>query len=140
MSSLYEGPVPPLGRRSISPDATAPDGSEIRLLATSDNGATKSSLVEVALDAGQLHARFSIARWKRSGTCWKGPAKFGAARLMGDQQPFLPQTCGPVILWSYPLAGPSSSKPALKARCGFYATPPRLGQVSMKPCLSSTEG
>ena len=54
MSSLYEGPVLPVGRRSISPDATAPDGSEIRLLATSDNGATKSSLVEVTLDAGQV--------------------------------------------------------------------------------------
>ena len=54
MSSPYEGTVPPLGRRSISPDATAPDGSEIRLLVTMVNGATKSSLVEVVLNSGQV--------------------------------------------------------------------------------------
>ena len=54
MRSPYEGTVPPLGRRSISPDATAPDGSEIRLLVPTVNGATKSSLVAVALDAGQV--------------------------------------------------------------------------------------
>ncbi|MEC9445666.1 MAG: hypothetical protein VYC59_02675, partial [Chloroflexota bacterium] len=54
MSSPYEGTVPPLGRRSISPDATAPDGSEIRLLVTTVNGATKSSLVEVVLNPGQV--------------------------------------------------------------------------------------
>jgi mannose-6-phosphate isomerase-like protein (cupin superfamily) len=54
MSPPYEGAVPPLGRRSISPDAIAPDGSEIRLLVTTVNGATKSSLVEVVLNSGQV--------------------------------------------------------------------------------------
>ena len=54
MNSPYDGNVPPLGRRSISPDAIAPDGSEIRLLVTTVNGATKSSLVEVVLNSGQV--------------------------------------------------------------------------------------
>ena len=46
--------VPPLGRRSEQPDVTAPDGSEIRLLAGGGNGATKSSLVEVCLPAREV--------------------------------------------------------------------------------------
>ncbi|SVB05252.1 uncharacterized protein METZ01_LOCUS158106, partial [marine metagenome] len=32
MTQENSPPVPPLGRRSQQPDATAPDGSEIRLL------------------------------------------------------------------------------------------------------------
>ena len=40
---------PPAGRASAEPDATAPDGSEIRLLATDAHGATRASLCEVRL-------------------------------------------------------------------------------------------
>ena len=47
-------PLPPLSRRAEHPDATAPDGSEIRLLADGRNAATKSSMVEVTLPAGQI--------------------------------------------------------------------------------------
>ena len=47
-------PVPPLGRRSQQPDATAPDGSEIRLLIDGRHQATKASLCEVTLPAGQV--------------------------------------------------------------------------------------
>jgi len=49
-----DGPVPSPGRRNATPDVIAPDGSEIRLLATSEHGATKSSLVEVTLESGQV--------------------------------------------------------------------------------------
>lgn len=45
---------PPLGRRGAAPDAAAPDGSEIRLLADGRQGAARSSLVEVTLAAGQV--------------------------------------------------------------------------------------
>jgi len=44
--------VPPSGRASDVPDAIAPDGSEIRLLAIGTHGATRASLCEVRLRAG----------------------------------------------------------------------------------------
>lgn len=46
--------VPPLGCRGLEPDATAPDGSEIRLLLDERHHAQKASMVEVALAAGQV--------------------------------------------------------------------------------------
>ena len=49
-----EAPLLPLSCRSKQPDVFAPDGSEIRLLADVQNGASKSTLVEVALPAGQV--------------------------------------------------------------------------------------
>ncbi|MDA0263354.1 MAG: cupin domain-containing protein [Chloroflexi bacterium] len=53
MTAPNSSPIPPLGRRSPTPNAIAPDGSEIRLLVDTGQGATKSSLVEVTLPAGQ---------------------------------------------------------------------------------------
>ena len=47
-------PLPPSSRRAAQPDAIAPDGSEIRLLADQRHAATKSSMVEVTLPAGQI--------------------------------------------------------------------------------------
>ncbi len=47
-------PLPTISRRAAQPDATAPDGSEIRLLADERQRATKSSMVEVTLPAGQV--------------------------------------------------------------------------------------
>ena len=47
-------PLPPPSRRAAQPDATAPDGSEIRLLADQRYAATKSSMVEVTLPTGQV--------------------------------------------------------------------------------------
>jgi mannose-6-phosphate isomerase-like protein (cupin superfamily) len=46
--------VPPLGRGGLEPDATAPDGSEIRLLLDERHHAHKASMVEVGLPAGQV--------------------------------------------------------------------------------------
>ena len=48
------GLAPPAGRRAERPDAYAPDGSEIRLLATTAQAATRASLCEVTLPAGQV--------------------------------------------------------------------------------------
>ena len=45
---------PPSGRASREPDTIAPDGSEIRLLATSAHGATRASLCEVRLQPGGI--------------------------------------------------------------------------------------
>jgi mannose-6-phosphate isomerase-like protein (cupin superfamily) len=44
----------PIGRAARAPDTLAPDGSEIRLLATSEHGATRASLCEVTLAAGAI--------------------------------------------------------------------------------------
>ena len=46
--------VPPPGRRNPEPDATAPDGSEIRLLLDERHLAKGASMVEVVLPAGQV--------------------------------------------------------------------------------------
>jgi mannose-6-phosphate isomerase-like protein (cupin superfamily) len=45
---------PPVGRRNDSPDTTAPDGSDIRLLVDGRQQATQASLVEVSLPAGSV--------------------------------------------------------------------------------------
>lgn len=52
--SESNAPLPPPSRRAAQPDAAAPDGSEIRLLADRRQAATKSSMVEVVLPAGQI--------------------------------------------------------------------------------------
>ncbi len=54
MSAPNRSPVPPLGHRSPLPDVTAPDGSEVRFLVGSRQGAEKSSLVEVTLGPGEV--------------------------------------------------------------------------------------
>ena len=45
---------PPIGRAATAPDALAPDGSEIRLLADARQGATRASLCEVRLAPGAI--------------------------------------------------------------------------------------
>ena len=45
---------PPVSRRSEMLDANAPDGSDIRLLVDGRHHATRASLVEVSLAAGQV--------------------------------------------------------------------------------------
>jgi mannose-6-phosphate isomerase-like protein (cupin superfamily) len=45
---------PPLGRAARELDTHAPDGSEVRLLATEIHGATRASLCEVRLRAGAV--------------------------------------------------------------------------------------
>ena len=48
------GTSPPIGHRTQEADATAPDGSEIRLLVDGRHSALKASLCEVTLPAGQV--------------------------------------------------------------------------------------
>ena len=54
MSHTDPQAIPPVGRRNEAPDATAPDGSEIRLLIASRHLAQRASLCEVTLPAGQV--------------------------------------------------------------------------------------
>ena len=46
--------IPPLGRRAAQPDVIAPDGSQIRLLIDQRHSASRASVVEVTLSAGQV--------------------------------------------------------------------------------------
>ena len=74
-------PVPPISSRSPGADATAPDGSEIRLLIDQRHQANRASMCEVTLGAGQV----SRPVWHRTveeiwyvlegqGRVWRCPA------------------------------------------------------------------
>jgi mannose-6-phosphate isomerase-like protein (cupin superfamily) len=54
MDQRYHEPPPPVGRRTPHADATAPDGSEVRLLVDRRHSAARASLCEVSLPAGQV--------------------------------------------------------------------------------------
>ena len=79
-------PLLPLSRRSDQPDVFAPDGSEIRLLADERHGASKSSMVEVVLPAGQVsrpvYHRTVEETWhilEGRGRVWRCPPDVDAA-------------------------------------------------------------
>ena len=54
MDQRSNDPPTPVGRRNPQADATAPDGSEVRLLVDHRHGAARASLCEVTLPAGQV--------------------------------------------------------------------------------------
>ena len=54
MSAISGNLVHPIGHSSPTPDVVAPDGSEVRYLVGVENGATKSSVVEVTLATGEV--------------------------------------------------------------------------------------
>ena len=54
MSQSDSQATPPVGHRNLTQDATAPDGSEIRLLIDGSHLAQRASLCEVTLPAGQV--------------------------------------------------------------------------------------
>ena len=51
---MAQPPLPPIARRAHDPDVTAPDGSAIRLLVDARHSATRASMVDVTLPAGQV--------------------------------------------------------------------------------------
>ena len=78
----------PLSRRSEEPDVHAPDGSEIRLLTDGRHGASKSSVVEVTLAAGQVsrpvYHRTVEETWyilEGQGWVWRCPPDADAASV-----------------------------------------------------------
>jgi mannose-6-phosphate isomerase-like protein (cupin superfamily) len=62
MTPQNHRPIPPLGHRAEHPDATAPDGSEIRFLIDHRHHAQGASVVEATLPPGQV----SRSVWHRS--------------------------------------------------------------------------
>lgn len=76
-------PLPP-GRAAAAPDTLAPDGSEIRLLATGREGARRASLCEVRLAAGAVsravrHREVEEIWYVLHGRGWVWRAPLGAA-------------------------------------------------------------
>ena len=127
--------VPPPNRRAAQPDATAPDGSEIRLLADGRRQATKSSMVEVTLPAGQVsrpvYHRTVEEIWyilEGEGQVWRCPPEVDAASV--PPQPVSP---GDALViptgWSFQFA--ASQDAPLRFLC--HTTPPWPGEDEALP-------
>ncbi len=126
-----DNPPPlPLSRRAGRPDATAPDGSEIRLLADGRHAASKSSLVEVTLPAGQIsrpvYHRTVEEIWyilEGNGQVWRSPPGAGAASA--PPQPVSP---GDALViptgWRFQFA----AGPGAPLRFLCHTTPPWPGE------------
>lgn len=127
---------PPLvGHRSETPDTTAPDGSDIRLLVDGRHHATRASLVEVSLAAGGV----SQPVWHRSveeiwyvlegeGQVWRCPPEAGPES--GDAVQVSPGDALAIPTgWRFQFsAGPGSP---LRFLC--YTSPPWPGEGEAVP-------
>ena len=124
----------PVGRRAERPDTFAPDGSEIRLLLGATEAASKGSLCEVTLGAGQIsrpvwHRRVEELWYvlEGSGSVWRCPADQEPAQAPpvevgpGDALTIPPQ-------WSFQFAaGPGG----LRFLC--FTSPPWPGEDEAQP-------
>ena len=129
------GRIPAPNRRSGHPDATAPDGSEIRLLADGRHASTKSSLVEVTLPAGQVsrpvYHRTVEEIWyilEGEGHVWRCPPDADPASVP-------PQAVSPgdalVIPTSWRFQFAASPNGSLRFLC--HTTPPWPGEGEAVP-------
>ena len=123
-------PPPPLGRRSERPDAIAPDGSEIRLLADGRHLVNNSSMVEVLLPAGQVsrpvYHRTVEETWyilEGQGRVWRCPPDAEAATVPAQNV-----SSGDALViptgWRFQFAAAPHS--ALRFLC--HTTPPWPGE------------
>ncbi len=127
--------VPQPNRRADRPDATAPDGSEIRLLADGRHAASRSSMVEVTLPAGQVsrpvHHRTVEEIWyilEGEGQVWRCPPNVAPAFISP-----LPVSPGDSLViptgWRFQFAaGPDGP---LRFLC--HTTPPWPGEDEAVP-------
>ena len=135
------GHIPVPSRRANQPDAIAPDGSEIRLLADGRQGAGKSSMVEVTLPAGQVsrpvYHRTVEEIWyilEGAGQVWRCPPEAASAGSEAAEGP-LPQAVSPgdaLVIptgWRFQFAaGPEGP---LRFLC--HTTPPWPGEDEAAP-------
>lgn len=123
---------PPVARVATAPDAVAPDGSEIRLLATAEHGATRASLCEVRLRPGArsrpVRHRSVEELWyviAGRGRVWRCPA--GAQSDPVDVAP------GDALViptgWSFQF----SAAPTSELRLLCHTTPPWPGPDEAEP-------
>ena len=122
--------VPGPGRRAEQADATAPDGSEIRLLADGRHSASRSSMVEVTLPAGQVsrpvYHRTVEEIWyilKGYGRVWRCPP--GADAASAPPQDVSPGDALVIpVGWRFQFAAASDAP--LRFLC--HTTPPWPGE------------
>ena len=132
---MGKSPPLPLSRRARPPDVTAPDGSEIRLLADGRHHARKSSMVEVTLPADQVsrpvYHRTVEEIWyilEGEGQVWRCPPGADAASI--PPQPVSP---GDALViptgWHFQFAAAPDG--SLRFLC--HTTPPWPGEDEAAP-------
>jgi len=87
--------TPPMGRRNEDPDATAPDGSEIRLLIDGSHLAQRASLCEVTLPAGQVSKPVRHQTVEEIWYVLEGRGRVWRSSLESGHQPQEAVTVGP---------------------------------------------
>ena len=135
MNQEPKAPNLPLARRNVDPDATAPDGSEIRWLIDDRHAARRASLVEVTLPAGQV----SKPVWYRtveeiwyilegSGQVWRCPPT-----SRPDSVPPVPVSPGDALTiptgWRFQF----SANPDAPLRFLCHTSPPWPGEDEAQP-------
>ena len=135
--------IPPLGHRSVNPDVTAPDGSEIRLLIDHRHSAVGASMVEVTLPAGQvsrpMYHRTVEEVWyllQGSGQVWRCPPGVAEPSLV----PPLPVEQGDALViptgWRFQFSADESSD--LRFLC--VTMPPWPGDQEAQPAYTGALG
>ena len=126
---------PPPNRRADRPDATAPDGSEIRLLIDERHAADRSSMVEVTLLAGQVsrpvYHRTVEEIWyilEGEGQVWRCPLDADAASV-----PPQPVSHGDALVISTGWRFQFSAAPDAPLRFLCHTTPPWPGEDEAQP-------
>ena len=134
--------VPPLSRRAEEPDAYAPDGSEIRLLADGRHGAVKSSVVEVTLPAGQVSRPVYHCTVEETWYILEGRGQVWRCPPGADAGSMAPQDVSPgdaLVIptgWSFQFA--ASPEAALRFLC--HTTPPWPGEGEALPARAGGLG
>ena len=131
----HQPPIPPPARAGAAADASAPDGSVIRLLVDGRHGAARSSMVEVTLPAGRVSRpvrhRTVEEIWyilQGRGRVWRCPPEVDGASVP-------PQVVAPgdalviPVGWSFQFA----ADPAAPLRFLCHTTPPWPGDDEAVP-------
>ena len=131
------GASPPIGHRTQGADATAPDGSEIRLLVDGRHSALNASLCEVTLPAGQVSRPVQHQTVEEiwyvldgQGVVWRSPSRSG-------NYPQETVTVGPGDALTIPVGWRfqfrASGKSPLRFLC--YTSPPWPGPQEAQPAV-----
>ena len=142
MNQNNHAPYLPLAHRNEDPDATAPDGSEIRLLIDDRHSARRASLVEVTLAAGEVskpvyhHTVEEI--WyilEGNGHVWRWPPTSAP-----DTVPPVPVGPGDALTiptgWRFQFSADCGGK--LRFLC--HTTPPWPGEDEAQPAVAEGLG
>ena len=134
-NAMDEVSLPPLSRRAEQPDVYAPDGSEIRLLTDGRHSASKSSMVEVVLPAGQVSRPVYHRTVEETWYILEGRGRVCAARRTPMPLPLRRRMSwrGDALViptgWRFQFA--ASSEESLRFLC--HTTPPWPGEDEAVP-------